>query len=94
MFIESARPLTSFRNERNAEYFARSGDDESERVAVNISALCGDDSVYILQSTYQSFCDKAAEVANLRLKSRITKLSGRRADSLTALARAPYSRFS
>jgi hypothetical protein len=50
MFIETARPSHFFRKERNAEHFALCGDDKSNRMSINLSPLCGDDSV---QSTTQ-----------------------------------------
>jgi hypothetical protein len=51
MFIENARPSHFFRKERNAEHFALCGDDKSNRVAIKISPLRGDDSVHILHKT-------------------------------------------
>ncbi|HXI25923.1 MAG TPA: TolC family protein [Pyrinomonadaceae bacterium] len=52
MFIESARPYHFFRKERNAKHFALcGGDDKSNRVAINISPLCGDDSGHVVQRT-------------------------------------------
>ena len=66
MFIESARPSHFFRNERNAKHFARCGDDMNNRVAINISPLCGDDSVHILQKTYRrTFEAKPSRLRNL-----------------------------
>jgi hypothetical protein len=49
MFIESAWPSHFFRKERNTKHFALCGDDKGNRIAINISPLCGDDSVHILR---------------------------------------------
>ena len=53
MFIETNRLLV-FRIERNAEHFARCGSIKNTRVTINISPLCGDDSVQSLDPTFEA----------------------------------------